>query len=483
MMFVIIVTAIIDTSITRISIFRGELFSQIQNIVLFIIMIIVYAIGQYVILGYIASRRKDLTQPGLMFIHKAIRVIQCLLIVLLVSIGLEMIFTSAYSSFLLKLIVWINYALSAVLLGFLAVRFFAWYKSNRNNVVISYCIAMATLSALAIVTILYVSNELSGQRSFEFIRPNINYLTILGNTVVNAFTLLFVSISIVSFIATWFSTILLLRHYSKKLGRTRYWIIVSLPLVFFLSQFQAEILQLFIQLRLSDPFLFGIVSTLIFNSTKTIGGVLFGIAFWSIAKNLTRREVSEYMTISAYGMVLLFTSNQPLGLTFLPYPPFGLATVSFLGLASYLILVGFYSSALSVANDVEVRRYIKRSVVQEASLLSNIGTAQMEDQIRKMVLSKTKHLSDKITQETGIQPSLEDQEIKDYVTMAINEVKQARIAGKEYNSSFPPSTLHFYKSKLIIKVNLKFQPQNLLEAPRFKTALEYRDRFTFGMKN
>ena len=29
-------------------------------------------------------------------------------------------------------------------------------------------------------------------------------------------------------------------------------------------------------------------------------------------------------------------------------------------------------------------------------------------------------------------------------------------------------------------MNLKFQAQNLLEVPKFKTALEYRDRFTFG---
>ena len=27
---------------------------------------------------------------------------------------------------------------------------------------------------------------------------------------------------------------------------------------------------------------------------------------------------------------------------------------------------------------------------------------------------------------------------------------------------------------------MKFQAQNLLEIPKFKTALEYRDRFTFG---
>ena len=198
------------------------------------------------------------------------------------------------------------------------------------------------------------------------------------------------------------------------------------PFGIFLKPISSGNPEPFLPLRLSDPFLFGIVSTLIFNSTKTVGGILFGVAFWSVAKNITRREVREYMTISAYGMVLLFTSNQPLGLTFLPYPPFGLATVSFLGLASYLILVGIYSSALSVANDVQVRRYIQRSVAQEASLLSNIGTAQMEDQIRKMVLTKTKYLSDKLTQETGIHPSLEEQDIKDYVVMAINEIKHMK---------------------------------------------------------
>jgi hypothetical protein len=205
-------------------------------------------------------------------------------------------------------------------------------------------------------------------------------LTLSGTapTLVNPFAFMYFTMTITSFLVTWFSTVLLLRHYSKKVGRIRYWILVSIPLVFFLSQFQTGILNIFTPLRIADPFMFGIVSTLIFNSTKTVGGILFGIAFWTVAKNIARTEVKEYMTISAFGMMLLFTSNQPLGLTFLSYPPFGLATISFFGLASYLILIGVYSSAISVANDVKVRRYIKNSVEQEASLLGNIGTAQME---------------------------------------------------------------------------------------------------------
>ena len=31
------------------------------------------------------------------------------------------------------------------------------------------------------------------------------------------------------------------------------------------------------------------------------------------------------------------------------------------------------------------------------------------------------------------------------------------------------------------EINLKFQQPTLLEVPKFKTALEYRDRFTFGI--
>jgi hypothetical protein len=37
---------------------------------------------------------------------------------------------------------------------------------------------------------------------------------------------------------------------------------------------------------------------------------MFGIAFWSVARGIHQGQVREYMIISAYGLVLLFTSNQ-----------------------------------------------------------------------------------------------------------------------------------------------------------------------------
>jgi hypothetical protein len=101
-----------------------------------------------------------------------------------------------------------------------------------------------------------------------------------------------------------------MHHYSGRLGRTKYWIVVSIPLVYC----QVFFLTLLTPFRLSDPISFGIVYTLFFSATKHVGGILFGIAFWTMAKSITRHVVKDSMIFSAYGMMLLFTSNQIIGL-------------------------------------------------------------------------------------------------------------------------------------------------------------------------
>jgi hypothetical protein len=132
------------------------------------------------------------------------------------------------------------------------------------------------------------------------------------------------------------------------------------------------------------------------------------------------------MSCKVRKFLLLFTTNQHQVLLLNPYPPFGLATISYIGLASYLVLVGVYSSALSVANDAELRRSIRKSVQENSDLLGNIGEAQFEDQLQKEVIKKTRDLSEKIIQDTGVASSLEERDIHDYVIMAINEAKLAR---------------------------------------------------------
>ena len=85
---------------------------------------------------------------------------------------------------------------------------------------------------------------------------------------------------------------------------------------------------------------------------------------------------------------MIFASEQAIILVNKPYPPFGLPTISFLGLSSYLLLlIGIYSSAISVSEDSKLRQSIRNSALRETKLLDSIGMAQMEQEIQRRVIA------------------------------------------------------------------------------------------------
>ena len=106
--------------------------------------------------------------------------------------------------------------------------------------------------------------------------------------------------------------------------------------------------------------------------------------------------------------------------------PFGLATVSFMVLSCYLILVGVYSSAISVSEDSKLRQSIRQLALKDPKLLESIGTAQMEQEIQKRVLAVTRKTQELMIEETGIQSSLGEDDMKQYLQQVIEEVKKGR---------------------------------------------------------
>ena len=109
-----------------------------------------------------------------------------------------------------------------------------------------------------------------------------------------------------------------------------------------------------------------------------------------------------------------------------PYPPFAAASWSFVGLSSYLYSLGFYFSAISIAQDTKLRQYFRAMALKESKLLDSIGTAQMEQEIQRRVLTLTKQNQDRMAEETGIQSSLTEDDIKQYLEQVIKEVKQPK---------------------------------------------------------
>lgn len=121
--------------------------------------------------------------------------------------------------------------------------------------------------------------------------------------------------------------------------------------------------------------------------------------------------------------MLLFTSNQVMSLTSLDYPPFGIVTVSFLSLASYLIFTGIFTSSICVAQDRELRRIMTKSTERQQDLMSRLGSAQMERDLVKNAESVMKKMTDK----TGVQ-YVDDDNYKLYLEEVIREVRENNTA-------------------------------------------------------
>jgi len=94
-----------------------------------------------------------------------------------------------------------------------------------------------------------------------------------------------------------------------------------------------------------------------------------------------------------------------------------------MGLASYLILIGIYSTAISVSEDSKLRQTIRSLTTKESKLLDSIGTAHMELEIQRRVLKITQLNQDRLVEESGIQSSLTEEDMKEYLQQVIRELE------------------------------------------------------------
>lgn len=419
---IVIIVSIIDTSITRLAVFTGG-FTPTLNIIVFLLIVVTYAIGQYLILNFIKRKLEISKIPPFPIIHKIVAIFQYVQILCFGTIIVQIILTSSYNVFLLGLILCTTCILSIALLGYLAKKFLSWFRTNHDASIISYALAMVILSiniALMMTIVINTINTEAGE--VRHIRSPVS----IAHGVDNIFNSAYVLTSVLSFILLWVSTVLLLRYYSKKLGTARYWIIVSAPLFYFLSQFQTLFINIFDSFRLSDPILFGVIFTLIFSLSKPIGGILFGVSFWMVSRRVGKHAIKDYLIVSAFGVVLLLTTNQATNLILVPYPPFGLVTSSLLGLSSYMLLVGIYSSAMSISRDTELRKFIHTVAAKEISLLDRIGSAQMEQELVTKVIPLVQRKAHIMEQETGIETSLSDVDMMQYLDEVLTEVRNSK---------------------------------------------------------
>jgi hypothetical protein len=358
--------------------------------IIFSIIAFLCIVFQIIVLRYLknlnSNTRVD-TRIHVDLINNIVKVSQYLLIALFAFIVFQMFYFNYYDTLVLMLTIITTYVVASLLIGKTMISFISWYKINRKPVFLLYSISMSMILFNLILTPTVVNMILSEKP--EQIRQFAGGSMDISGGRYNLVSNLVKISSILSFASIWFTTALLMRTAKDRFVKeVQYWIILSTPLVYFLLSYFAQDLfgtVLFPLIR-SDPILISLALTTIFILSKPIGGIIFGLLFWRISRLVSFDKIlREYMIISGYGFLLLFSANQSTLLVLGPYPPFGSITISVLILATYLILIGIYTSATLVSTNIQLRKFIYRLTTDSKflNLLGEIGVTEMEKEIIK----------------------------------------------------------------------------------------------------
>jgi hypothetical protein len=358
--------------------------------IIFSIIAFLCIVFQIIVLRYLknlnSNTRVD-TRIHVDLINNIVKVSQYLLIALFAFIVFQMFYFNYYDTLVLMLTIITTYVVASLLIGKTMISFISWYKINRKPVFLLYSISMSMILFNLILTPTVVNMILSEKP--EQIRQFAGGSMDISGGRYNFLSNLVKISSILSFASIWFTTALLMRTAKDRFVKeVQYWIILSTPLVYFLLSYFAQDLfgtVLFPLIR-SDPILISLALTTIFILSKPIGGIIFGLLFWRISRLVSFDKIlREYMIISGYGFLLLFSANQSTLLVLGPYPPFGSITISVLILATYLILIGIYTSATLVSTNIQLRKFIYRLTTDSKflNLLGEIGVTEMEKEIIK----------------------------------------------------------------------------------------------------
>ena len=424
LMLVVIVTITVDSQIGYIADFIPEQLSSSGGVAIFIVISAIFVITQYLILAYVKQSNKETRQiaPHLRILHVGVSVGQYILAGVIVIVILQILLMQQYNIVNLYITYAISYGLWIATLSLAASAFISWYRlSSRNIMVLILALSMLAYVVNGITAIPTYFDMLTQQQPVvsstdiayfpEFSIESIGSQMGMANQIASTF----------AYILTWIGTVKILYPYIKKLGKTKFWIIMCMAMVYYLVSFPLFVLGYFTPSENVDA----MTNILIFSFAGILSGIIFGAAFLSVARTLRKDSIlRNYMIIAAYGFILFYISGSATAAQ-AAYPPFGIVSVSFVGLSCYLIYVGLYSSAVTVSQDTALRLSIRKSLTDQSKFLHSMGTAHMEQELQSAVLKIAKKHSDVMTQNTGVEASMTDTDIKEYMSMVMDEIHKS----------------------------------------------------------
>lgn len=428
---ILITLLILDVSLIRIYDFVSKFFIPMHAKELLFTIVSASCLGAiFVLLELIKPLRVEQerkTGLHILLIYRITKIVQYAVGVVVVYTIMQVLLGSSFSTLNILLAIGCSYLLSIGILGLFMIRMLRILSINRNMVVlVLFVIAIGSVTANIIITLVNVSLRLLERPSET--RVFLGASSDIGKGRFKMIDDLYLISYLLSFISAWVATVTLLRYYSRKFGKVTYWLVTAGPMIFFLSQYiilYANILLPFIYL---NPFFIATMVTVVATTSKPIAGLMLGIGFWTTAKKVEKKSfVRGYLIFAGFGFFLLFTSNQAILMSVAPYPPFGLATVTAIGISAYLVVVGLYTSTVSLSQDTELRRSIRQLASSQSTLFDSMVSWESSKEIEQRVMEIVKKHSLELEEHSGIETSLDDLEVQRYLKEVIEEVKRRKV--------------------------------------------------------
>jgi len=426
--------------------------NNLQTLLFLLIVVAGFGVGSWILLEYTKRTSAALRAKSRFInrIHWAATIIQFVLLAIMVLvIFYNSIYCYSYFSFCntpvstLSLTA-IASASAAAILAFFSYRFFSWYKSsNRNFILLFYGLATAALcmsiAGDAIDKFLVAgvvveeqsppgtvpessfvyenADKYQGEVQYRVTNPEGSTLYVVPSPNDELYSWINLLTSYPRYVLLWISTCLLLHLYYQRTGQKitkfpiKYWILLIIPFVLYL-------VGAGLVLNLPDDSEYRYYQRLIYRAGNIGSSVLFGVAFYIIARSVPSERVKDYLTIAAIGITTVGIAFSVSAFQ----QTYGVAVHSLVFLSSYLFAIGFYASAVFLTQDAKLRESIKRSALEESKLLVSLGTPNLEPEIERRVLNTAQKQEEYLTKRTGIEPSLTTREMKLYLSNVLSQI-------------------------------------------------------------
>jgi hypothetical protein len=446
---VIIFLVIIDLLVTRQVL---PAYKDIEVILFVLTVTIGYGIGSWILLGYTKRVSTEIRAKS-RFINVMFWTVTVVQFGMFGVLLLVLINNSPSSTrYLSHSVFAISSILATIIMGIISFKFFSWYKSSeyKNFTVLFYGIAALTLGASIaedVGTKLLMVQEVKEntppgeviQSTFQYkdsekydaqvvrkeVNPDFTSFLIIPDSSLEYYNLLNSTVLPIAFVFRWIASTTLLRGAYQRIGKLplSFWIILSLPLILYLVGKMPGFFYGESMAGVDEAYRY--YFRILFRAGTIGGNIVFGLAFFVIARRIASSRIKDYLIITGIGDTIVGIALSTSALE----PTYGAAAHSLVLLSSYLFSIGLYVCAISLAQDSSLRKTIRKSNI---GLVDNIGTAQMEQEVRKRILKMVEDGKDRMEEQTGgISYSVTEKDVREYVELVIDERKHSTIAIKE----------------------------------------------------